>query len=202
MESHRGSKLSQKRQRLLAVAAIWCLLFEWWCTAIATVLSQGVGSLEIRHLERVDVHELPTVGWSGQKKSRHCGVKKSYTAALSTTRVQSWSGRTQPKPNSSSQVSQQLQQVAAQLQSACGNDPAQPSKSLDVPIVESSGSGEVIRQVKKVEKALNSLDVDAPALESARKMLEQQLTELKTQQKAQQPLRKRLESASGALQTK
>ena len=143
-----------------------------------------------------------TVGWSGQKKSRHCGVKKSYAAALSTTRVQSWSGRTQPKPNSSSQVSQQLQQVAAQLQSACGNDPAQPSKSLDVPIVESSGSGEVIRQVKQVEKALNSLDVDAPALESARKMLEQQLTELKTQQKAQQPLSKRLESASGALQTK
>ena len=143
-----------------------------------------------------------TVGWSGQKKCRHCGVKKSFAAALSTTRVQSWSGRTQPKPNSSSQVSQQLQQVAAQLQSACGNDSAQPSKSLDVPIVDSSGSGEVIRQVKQVEKALNSLDVDAPALESARKMLEQQLTELKTQQKAQQPLSKRLESASGALQTK
>ena len=38
------------------------LLFEWWCTACATVLSQGVGSLEIRHLERVDVHELPDSG--------------------------------------------------------------------------------------------------------------------------------------------
>ena len=47
------------RYRWLAVAAIWCLLFEWWCTASATVLSQGVGSLEIRYLERVDVQELP-----------------------------------------------------------------------------------------------------------------------------------------------
>ena len=42
---------------------------------------------------------------SGQKKCRHCGVKKSYAAALSTTKVQSRSGWTQPKPNSSSQVS-------------------------------------------------------------------------------------------------
>ena len=168
--------------RWLAVAAIWCFLFEWWCTASATVLSQGVGSLEIRHLERVDVHELSDSGvvWTKEVR-RHCGVKKSYAAALPETKVQSWSGWTQPKPNSSSQVSQQLQQVAAQLQSVCGNDPAQPSHSLDVPVVESSGSREVIRQIKQVEKALSSLDVDAPALESAKKMLEQQLTELKTQ---------------------
>ena len=108
-----------------------------------------------------------TVAWSGQKKCRHCGVKESYAAAL-------WSGWAQPKPNSSSQVSQQLQQVAAQLQSACGNDPAHPSQSLDVSIVESSGSWEDKRQIKQVEKALNSLDVDTPALECARKMLEQQ----------------------------
>ena len=33
-----------------------------WCTASATVLSHRVGSLEIRHLERVDVHELPDSG--------------------------------------------------------------------------------------------------------------------------------------------
>ena len=92
-------------------------------------------------------------GASERARSRHCGVKKSYAAALSTTKVQSWSGWTQPKPNSSSQVSQQLQQVAAQLQSVCGNDPAQASQSLDVPIVESSGSGEVIRQIKQVEKS-------------------------------------------------
>ena len=187
------------RYRWLAVAAIWCLLFEWWCTASATVLSQGVGSMEIRYLERVDVRELPDSGVVWTKEVQALRVKKSYAAALSTTKVQSWSGWTQPKPNSSSQVSQQLQQVAAQLQSVCGNDPAQPSQSLDVPVVEFSGSGEVIRQIKQVEKALSSLDVDAPALESARKMLEQQLTELKTQQKAQQPLSKRLESARSAL---
>ena len=90
--------------------------------------------------------------------------------------------------------------MAAKLQSVYGNDPTQPSQSLDVPIVESSGSGDVIRQIKQVEKALSNLDVDAPALEAARKMLEQQLTELKTRQKAQQPLSKRLESARGALQ--
>ena len=34
------------------------------------------------------------VRWSGQKKCRHCGVKKSYAAALSPTKVQSWSGWT------------------------------------------------------------------------------------------------------------
>ena len=187
------------RYRWLAVPAIWCLLFEWWCTASATVLSRGVGSLEIRYLERVDVHELPDSGVVWTKEVQALRGEKD-AAALSTTKVQSWSGWTQPKPNSSSQVSQQLQQVAAQLQSVCGNDPAQKSQSLDVPIVVSSGSGEVIRKIKQVEQALRSLDVDAPALESARKMLEQQLTELKTQQKAQQPLSKRLESARGALQ--
>ena len=42
--------------------------------------------------------------------------------------------------------------------------------------------------------------MDALALEVARKLLDQQLTELKTQQQAQQPLSKRLESARGALQ--
>ena len=42
--------------------------------------------------------------------------------------------------------------------------------------------------------------MDAPALEAARKLPEQQLSELKTQQNAQQPLSKRLESAIGALQ--
>ena len=178
------------RYRWQAVAAIWCLLFEWWCTASATVLSQGVGSLEIRNLGRVDVHDLPESGVVWTKEVQ----------ALRGEKVQSWSGWTQPKPNSSSQVSQQLQQVAAQLQSACGNDRAQASQSLDVPIVEPSGSGEVIRQIKQVEKAPSSLDVDTPALESARKMLEQQLTVLKTQQKAQQPLSKRVESARSALQ--
>ena len=58
----------------------------------------------------------------------------------------------------------------------------------------------VIRHIKQVERALSSLDMDAPALEAAGKLPEQQLTELKTQQKAQQPLSKRLESARGALQ--
>ena len=170
------------KYRWLAVAAIWCFLFEWWHTASATCTN------------------CQTVGWSGQKECRHCGVKKSSAAALSTTKVQSWSGWTQPKPNSSSQVSQQLQQVAAQLQSVCGNDPAQASQSLDGAYCRVFWSGELIRQIKQVEKALCSLDMDAPALESARKMLEQQLTELKTQQKAQQPLSKRMESARGALQ--
>ena len=56
------------------MAAFWCLLFEWWCTASATVLSQGVGSLEIRHLERVDVHELPDSGvvWTKEVQALRC----------------------------------------------------------------------------------------------------------------------------------
>ena len=56
------------------------------------------------------------------------------------------------------------------------------------------------RQIKQVEKALSSLDMDVPALEATRKMLEQQLTELRSQQRAQQPLSKRLESARRAPQ--
>ena len=99
-------------------------------------------------------------------------VKKSYAAALSTT--------TETK-----QLVTGLYLYVETIQ-----------HKLDVPVVESSGSREVIRQIKQVEKALSSLDMDAPA----RKMLEQQLTELNTQQKAQQPLSKRLESARGALQ--
>ena len=86
-------------------------------TAGTTVHSKGVRSLEIRQLERVDLHEL-------QKKCRHCGVQKSYASALSTSRVHSWVGWTQPKTSSTSQVPQQLQQVAAQLQSVCGSDQA------------------------------------------------------------------------------
>ena len=51
------------RKRLwLAVAATWYIFREWWCTAGATVLSKGVGSLEIRQLERVDLHELSDSG--------------------------------------------------------------------------------------------------------------------------------------------
>ena len=180
------------RYRWLAVAAIWCLLFEWWCTASTTVLSQGVGSLEIRHLERVDVHELPDSGVVWTKEVQALRGEKRATQQLFL--------RQKFNLGADGHVRNQLQQVAAQLQSVRGNDPTQPSQSLDEPIVESSGSGEVTRQIKQVEKALSSLDVDAPALESARKILEQQLTELKTQQKAQQPLSKRLESARGALQ--
>ena len=59
---------------------------------------------------------------------------------------------------------------------------------------------EVIRPIKQVEKALSSPDMDAPALESARKMSEERLAELKTQWKAQQPLSKKLAIARGALQ--
>ena len=50
------------------------------------------------------------------------------------------------------------------------------------------------------ERALSNLDTDVSASEASRKLLEQQLTELKTQQRAEQPLSKGLESARGALQ--
>ena len=62
----------------MAVATIWFFLLEWWSTGGATILSERVGGLEIRQLERRDLHELP-YNWC-----RHCGVKKSYAAALST----------------------------------------------------------------------------------------------------------------------
>ena len=57
------------RKWWLAVAAIWFLLLEWWRTASARVHSQGVGSLEIRHLERVDLDELPNSGGGLGKRS-------------------------------------------------------------------------------------------------------------------------------------
>ena len=105
-----------------------------------------------------------TVGWS----CVHCGVKKSYASALSTTSLHSWIGWTQPKTNSTSQVAQQLQSVEAQLPSVCGSDQAQTGHSLVVPSADSSGSGEGTRQIKQVKKALSSLDMDVPALEASR----------------------------------
>ena len=179
----------------VAVAAIWCFLFEWWCTASATVLGQGVGSLEIRHLERVDVHELPDSGVVWTKEVQALRGEKELSSS-------SFNGKSSILERmDTTQTKQLVTSLSAATTSGgttticMGNDSAHSRLWLDVPIVESSGSGEVIRQIKQAEKALNSLDVDTPALEFARKTLEQQLTELKTQQKAQQPLSKRLESA-------
>ena len=91
------------------MAAICCPLFEWWCTASATVLSQGVGSLEIRHLERVDVHKLPDNGVGLDKISAGTAERKRATQQLfPRPKVQSWSGWTQPKSASSSQVSRRV----------------------------------------------------------------------------------------------
>ena len=52
------------------MAAMLYFFFEWWCTAGATVHSKGVGSLEIRHLERVDLHELPDSEWCGLESGK------------------------------------------------------------------------------------------------------------------------------------
>ena len=185
------------RKRWLAVAAIWCLFFEWWRTASATVLSQGVGSLEIRHLERVDVHELPDSGvvWSkevqalsGEKELRSSSF---YDISSILERMDTTETKQLVTGLSATTTSGGTSTICMWKRS---------STSKPKPGVESSWSGEVIRQIKQVEKALSSLDMDAPVLEAARKLLEQQITELKTQQKAQQPLSKRLESARGALQ--
>ena len=68
----------------MAVATVWLLFLEWWCAAGAAVHSKRVGGSEIRHLERVDLHELPD--------SRVVWTEGSYAAALSTTKVNSGSG--------------------------------------------------------------------------------------------------------------
>ena len=78
-----------------------------------------------------------TVGWSEQKKWRHCGVKRSYASALPTTTVHSWDGHN--RKQAARHRSQQPQQVAAQLQSLCGSDQAQTGQSLDVPSAGASG---------------------------------------------------------------
>ena len=66
------------------MAAIWCfLLLEWWRTASATVHSQRVGSLEIRHLERVDLHELPDSGVVWAKEVQELRGEKRATQQLS-----------------------------------------------------------------------------------------------------------------------
>ena len=88
----------------------------------ASSSSGGAPQVQQYAAKELDASGDQVLGASGRARI----ARQWDAAALSTTRVQSWSGWTQPKPNSSSQVSQQLQQVAAQLQSVCGNDPAQP----------------------------------------------------------------------------
>ena len=53
----------------LAVATIGFFLLEWWSTAGAAVLSERVGGVEIRQLERTDLHELPDIWvvWTEKK---------------------------------------------------------------------------------------------------------------------------------------
>ena len=64
----------------LAVSAIWYLLFEWWRTTSAK-LSQGVGSLEIRHLE------WTCTNWRGEKELRSSSFhdKSSILERMDTT---------------------------------------------------------------------------------------------------------------------
>ena len=145
--------------------------FEWWCTAGATVHSKGVGSLEIRHLERVDLHALPDSGvvWTGE------WVKKSYDGhnRKQAARHRSLNNYKQSSANRSKFCCALCRFIWVRRGHAANQT-----------------GGE----------ALSSLDMDKPALEASSKQLEQQLTQLSSQQKAQQPLSKRLESAREALQ--
>ena len=82
-------------------------------TASATILSERVGGLEIRQLERMDLHELPDncVVWTEEVQALWSEEKLH--------RVHPGSGQTQTKQGGTSQVSQQLQQVAAQTGRRC-----------------------------------------------------------------------------------
>ena len=106
-----------------------------------------------------------TIGWSGQKKCRHCRVKKSFASALSTHRAHSGSGWTQAKPSQ-----------AAHHRSPGSHNKSRRSCSLFVETIKHtrisiSGSAEVTIQIKHVERAFSILDTDVPAPEASRKIL-------------------------------
>ena len=129
----------------MAVATIWFFLLEWWSTAGATILSERVGGLEIRQLERRDLHELP-YNWC-----RHCGVKKSYAAALSTKEYTPGAAEHKPSKAVHHRSPSKKHQVAAQLQSVCGKDQARTDQHFDAPSAGSSCHAEVTKQIKHVE---------------------------------------------------
>ena len=111
-------------------------------------------------------------------KCRHCRIKKRYAPALSTTR-------------------------STLLEQSLNNYNKGGTTAICVwmrPNTNRSQFGHVTRQIKQVEKALSCMDMDVPALEASRKLLKKQLTQLRTQQRAQQPLSIRLESVRRALQ--
>ena len=186
-----------------AVATICFFLLEWWSTAGATILSERVGGPEIRQLERTDLHELPDIWvvWTEKKvQALRCEEKLRGRPfhAQSTLRERLDTSQARrhitglPSSYNKSRRSCNLfvdtikyARISTSRQALCR-------------LLWSRGGHEADQT--RGERALSNLHTDVPASEASRKLLEQQLTELKTQQRAQQPLRKELESARGAMQ--
>ena len=127
-----------------------------------------------------------TVGWSEQKKWRHCGVKRSYASALPTTTVHSWDGHNRKPQVSTTTTSGGTTAIFVWQRSSTNR----------------SKFGRALCRciwVRKLSAAV-CLNMDVPAMEATRKLLEQKITELRTQEGAPTPLSKRLESARRAPQ--
>ena len=106
---------------------------------------------------------------------RRCGVKKSHAAAQST------------RPDSHTHVSQQLQKVVAKLHTPCGEDHVATVQLRFLPADRTTQDRSPDNSNTVVERACASRQ--EPALESSRQVLAQQFTELRTKQRARQPLR-------------
>ena len=163
-----------------AVAAIWFFLLEWWSTAGATILSERVGGRAIRQLERMDLHELPDnwVVWTEKVQALRSEEKLRGRPFHAQSTLQEWLDTSQAQRHTTSLPAATTSRGAATS-----------TRPLPTPLVpwRSRNRPNMWREL-------------VPALEASRQLLEQQLTELKTQQRAQQPLSKRLESVRGALQ--
>ena len=186
-----------------AVATIGFFLLEWWSTAGAAVLSERVGGVEIRQLERTDLHELPDswVVWT----------EKKVQALRSEEKLRGRPFHAQSTPRERLDTSQARRHITGLPSSynksrrSCSllvetikHSRISTSRQALCRLLWSRGGHEA--DETRGERALSNLHTDVPASEASRKLLEQQLTELKTQQRAQQPLSKELESARGAMQ--
>ena len=129
-----------------------------------------------------------TVGWSGQKKCRNCrGEKELRSSFYDQSSLLEGMDTTETKQHVTGLSATTTSGGTATI-CMCKRSSTSRSKL-----------GRAFCRIfwvqgghTQVERALSSLDMDAPALEAARKLLEQQLTELKTQQKAQQTVEQKI----------
>ena len=210
VESHRGSELCQS-------GYVCCFFFEcfrvfgysmtwqqgsggWQWQQSGSSFSNG-GAPQVQQYTAKEVEawgsgtwsewtctNCRTVGWSVQKKCRNCGVKKSCASSLldghhrnQTARHRSLGNYNKWRHNYNlyvEKIKHKQEAWTCLLSNLLGRERSYGKSSR--------------------WRAFSSLDMEAPELEAATKLLEQQLTELKTQQKGTTTVEQKIGKREGS----